>query len=308
MKPGIIIFIGKLRTKRPSKELKLKKFEFKVFPFAMLEALIILLLMLAIITGIIISPLVTAWRRNRLNKKLFPVAWLKLIAENIKPYHQLSPFQQKQLQGNVQILLAEKQFLGCGGLKITEEMKVLITAQASLLLLNNTRSYFPNLRTILVYPGAYIANQRSAVISSVVEERQVVRLGESWSRDQVVLSWQHIEQDIHSWRDGRNLVLHEFTHQLDSEEGKTAGVPILSQSEYYRDWSIVMSSEYQQLCQNVAQGRKIVIDAYGATNPAEFFAVATETFFEKPQRLQKKHPDLYRLLQRYYQLDPVQWR
>ena len=133
------------------------------------------------------------------------------------------------------------------------------------------------------------------------------RLGESWIRDQVVLSWEQIKQDTSHWNDGHNVVLHEFAHQLDSEDGKTNGVPILPKNSDYLLWAKVMTKEYQQLCRETQQGVKTVIDAYGATNPAEFFAVVTETFFEKPHQLLDKHPELYRLLQSYYQLNPVEW-
>ena len=156
------------------------------------------------------------------------------------------------------------------GLQVTEEMKVTIAAVACLLLLNEREKYFPKLRSILIYPTAYFAKE-TTVNGNVVEEKRVIRLGESWNRDQLILSWEQVKQDTYNWHDGHNVVLHEFAHQLDQEDGKAEGVPILE------------------------------------TLPAEFFAVATETFFEKPQKLQKKHGELYQLLQNYYQLNPVKW-
>ncbi|MEW6499597.1 MAG: M90 family metallopeptidase, partial [Cyanobacteriota bacterium] len=135
----------------------------------------------------------------------------------------------------------------------------------------------------------------------------VARLGESWTNDQLVLSWEQVKQDTYNWRDGHNVVLHEFAHQLDQEDGKAEGVPILQRDSDYDLWAKVMTEEYQQLCNDIQRGVKTVMNSYGATNPAEFFAVATETFFEKPRQLLKQHPALYEQLQRYYQLDPVQW-
>jgi hypothetical protein len=150
-------------------------------------------------------------------------------------------------------------------------------------------------------------NETASVGNYVVEERRVARLGESWTTDQVVLSWEQVKQDTTNWRDGRNVVLHEFAHQLDQEDGKAEGVPILQHNSDYANWAQVMTEEYQQLCNDVERGVNTVMDSYGATNPAEFFAVATETFFEKPHQLLKNHPALYEQLQRYYQLDPRQW-
>jgi Mlc titration factor MtfA (ptsG expression regulator) len=150
-------------------------------------------------------------------------------------------------------------------------------------------------------------NETVATSNYIVEERRVARLGESWSRDQVVLSWEQVQRDTGNWRDGHNVVLHEFAHQLDQEDGKAEGVPILPRKSDYPIWAQIMTEEYQQLCNDVQRGIKTVIDSYGATNPAEFFAVATETFFEKPQQLRKQHSALYKLLQRYYQVDPGQW-
>jgi Mlc titration factor MtfA (ptsG expression regulator) len=273
----------------------------------MVEAWLVLLLTGVIILAIFLSPLLTAWRRQRLKQRDFPSDWVKIIAQNIVPYRHLSPSQQQQLREDIQVLLAEKQFIGCGGLYVTEEVKLLIIAQACLLLLNQNKTYFPKLRSILVYPNAYVVKQNNLVSHSVIEERQVIRLGESWSKDQVVLSWQQIQQDLQSWQDGRNLVLHEFAHQLDSEDGSTDGVPILPKKTDYKQWATVMQQEYQQLQEDVTRGRKTVMDAYGATAPPEFFSVATETFFEKPKQMQRKHPALYSLLQDYYQLNPVQW-
>jgi Mlc titration factor MtfA (ptsG expression regulator) len=141
----------------------------------------------------------------------------------------------------------------------------------------------------------------------VVEERLVARLGESWSQDQLILSWEQVRQDLLNWQDGHNVVLHEFAHQLDQEDGRAEGVPILRRALDYQLWSEIMTAEYLQLGDRVGKGKKTVMDSYGATNPAEFFAVATETFFEKPNQLHQKHQALYELLQRYYRLDPRQW-
>ncbi|PMB42774.1 hypothetical protein CEN40_17305 [Fischerella thermalis CCMEE 5205] len=273
----------------------------------MIPTIIVFLIIGLIITGILISPIITKQRINRLKKRPFPPLWNAIIENNLPIYTRLSPDERRRLQGHVQVFLAEKQFIGCQGLQVTEEMKLTIAAVACLLLLNERGEYFPKLRSILIYPSAYIVNETVATSEYVVEERRVARLGESWSRDQVVLSWEQVQQDTHNWSDGHNVILHEFAHQLDQEEGKTQGVPILPRKSDYPIWARVMTQAYQQLCNDVQRGLKNVMDSYGATNPAEFFAVATETFFEKPQQLLKMHPALYELLQGYYQVDPGEW-
>ncbi|CAA9589297.1 Inner membrane protein [uncultured Synechococcales cyanobacterium] len=273
----------------------------------MVETIIFLLLIGLVIAGILVNPIVIKRRRNRLKRRPFRPLWHTIIEDNLPIYDCLSPSERKQLQGHIQVFLAEKQFIGCGGLQVTLEMKLIIAAVACLLLLNERGYYFPKLRTILVYPSTYLVNETTSIGNLFVEERRVARLGESWINDQVILSWEQVKRDTTNWQDGHNVVLHEFAHQLDQEDGKAEGVPFLQQNSDYPIWAKVMTEEYQQLCTDIERGAKTVIDSYGATNPAEFFAVATETFFEKPQRLLKKHPAIYRLLQRYYQLDPVQW-
>lgn len=270
-------------------------------------AIIFSIVVSIIAIGILCYPLFVKWQRDRLMAQQFPKSWLSIIESNLFIYRSLTSEQQKELLGYIQVFLKEKQFIGCLGLQITEEIKVTIAAIACLLLFGDRKTYFPNLRSVLVYPHAYIVNEL-IMNSYVVEERRVTRLGESWTRDQLVLSWEQVQQDIRNWKDGHNVILHEFAHQLDQEDGQAEGVPILARALDYEVWKQVMSAEYLQLCDRVENGQKTVLDSYGATNPAEFFAVATETFFEKPNQLYQKHQNLYELLQRYYRLDPRQWQ
>jgi len=258
--------------------------------------------------GILIYPLWVKWQRYRLMGQPFPKHWLSIIENKLAIYPSLTSEQQQELQGYIQVFLKEKQFIGCLGLQITEEIRVAIAAIACLLLFGDRKTFFPNLRSILVYPTAYVVTEMVINEAYVVEEKRVARLGESWTRDQLILAWEQVQQDLLHWQDGHNVVLHEFAHQLDQEDGRAEGVPILSRSLDYAVWAKVMAAEYLQLCDRVEHDKNTVLDSYGATNPAEFFAVATETFFEKPQQLHQKHPDLYELLQRYYRLNPLQWQ
>lgn len=273
----------------------------------MIETAIVLAAIGLIIAVIFGYPTFVRWRRQRRQGRPLSPQQLATLECSLPMYASLTAAERRRLQGHIQVLIAEKQFIGCRGLQLTAEMKVTVAAIAALLLLNERGQYFPRLRSILLYPDAYVVHETVAVGGGVMEERQVARLGESWITDQVVLSWRQIQDDLTHWNDGRNVVLHEFAHQLDQEDGKAEGVPILHQEADYAVWAEVMATEYRQLCDRVEKGAKTIVDPYGATNPAEFFAVATETFFERPQPLLTYHPRLYEQLQRYYQLNPLQW-
>jgi len=271
----------------------------------MVKTIAIFIIIGLIIALILLSPILRKKRRYRIQQRQFPPLWSAIMENNLPIYLRLTPEERRRLQGHIQVFLSEKQFIGCRGLQVTVEMKLTIAAVACLLLLNERGEYFPKLRSILIYPSTYFVTQTVAVDNYIVEERRDVRLGESWTQDQLILSWEQVQYDIHHWQDGHNVILHEFAHQLDQEDGKAEGVPILSRKSDYQTWSNVMTTEYQQLCNDVQQGVDTVIDSYGVTNPAEFFAVATETFFEKPQQLLERHPKLYTLLQFYYQINSL---
>ncbi|WP_414753267.1 zinc-dependent peptidase [Anabaena sp. CCY 9910] len=271
----------------------------------MLKSVIIFIIIGLVIGWIFISPTLKNKRRYRIKQRPFPPLWNAIIENNLPIYLRLSPEERRRLQGHIQVFLVEKQFIGCRGLQVTEEMKLTIAAVACLLLLNERGEYFPKLHSILIYPTTYFVTQTVAIDNYIVEERRDARLGESWTKDQLILSWEQIQYDIHNLQDGHNVILHEFAHQLDQEDGKADGVPILPNKSDYPIWSKVMTAEYQQLCNDIQEGRETIINAYGATNPAEFFAVATETFFEKPQQLLENHQSLYNLLEDYYKLNPI---
>jgi len=244
-------------------------------------------------------------RRKRLRSQPFPQSWLTIIKKNVPFYERLPQADQGELQGHIQVFLAEKCFEGCGGLELTDEIKVTIAAQACLLLLHRETDYYPRLITILVYPYAYVAKSVQPIGGGVVLEGETARLGEAWIAGVVVLSWDDVRQGASDLHDGHNVVLHEFAHQLDQQDGSADGVPILEHRSQYVTWARVLSDEYDQLRRDTEQCRTDVIDAYGATNPAEFFAVATECFFEKPIQLRRKHPQLYEELKAYYRQDPA---
>lgn len=238
-------------------------------------------------------------------KKALSLEWLTIIKRNVPYYNCLSPAEQSELHGLIQIFLKEKYFEGCGGLEITDEIRVTIAAQACILLLGRETDFYPTLRSILVYPQAYIAPLKKVAAGFLVTEGLQARFGESWSHGYVILSWDDVLKGASDIQDGHNLVFHEFAHQLDEESGAADGAPALPHRSMYITWARVLSREYKELIDSIEQNRPTLLDKYGATNPAEFFAVATEFFFEKPIELKQSHPELYEQMKLFYQRDPA---
>ena len=234
----------------------------------------------------------------------FPPEWSWIMGKNLPIYARLSELDKAELRGLIQVFLAEKIFEGCGGLEVTDEIKVTIAAQACLLLLHRDTDVYPKLITILVYPSAYVSNMPQHSPQGVVTEGPQGRLGEAWTTGVVVLSWDDVKLGAADARDGHNVVFHEFAHQLDTEDGSADGAPVLPGRNMYSAWARVLGAEYDELRRVAETGKKSVLDTYGASEPAEFFAVATEAFFEKPVQLKKKHPELYEELKIYYGQDP----
>ncbi|HEX5055145.1 MAG TPA: M90 family metallopeptidase [Gammaproteobacteria bacterium] len=244
-------------------------------------------------------------RRERLRTMPLPSRWKSVLARNVPYIALLTPLDRQELFGHMQVLLAEKKFTGCGGLEITDEIRVTIAAQAALLLLHRKTDYFPTMRTILVYPDLFVVNHRYEQEDGTEYEAAVEQAGESWYGGPVILSWEDVLAGAQDPHDGYNVVLHEFAHQLDDESGATDGAPALGSLARYQAWAKAFGQEYEQLQNAVLAERASLLDEYGAESPAEFFAVATECFFERPRVLRRKHPALYMQLSGYYRQDPA---
>lgn len=245
------------------------------------------------------------WKRNRILRQPFPPAWLEIIEKNVAYYHRLPEADRQELRQHIQIFAAEKNFEGCGGLRMTDEIRITISAQACILLLHRHAGYYPGLYSILVYPSAFIAKSYQELAPGYYVEFDQPHLGESWKRGALILAWDSVRAGAADIHDGHNVVFHEFAHQLDTEDGRADGAPRLERRSRYIAWARVLGREYQQLIDDIRQNHATILDRYGATNPAEFFAVATECFFEKPGELKRSHPELYEELKLYYQQDPA---
>lgn len=244
-------------------------------------------------------------RRRELMQKPFPAAWRDIVNENVPYVRGLSDDERRELEGLVLVFLDEKHFEGCGGLEIDDEIRVTIATQACVLLLHRQTDIYPELQSILVYPHAYVAKGLHMDDEHIMTEGPESRLGESWGHGSVILSWDDVLRGASDVRDGHNVVFHEFAHQLDQESSVGPGAPVLSKRSMYLAWARVLGTEYEALLDDLEHHRRTLIHPYGATNPAEFFAVVSELFFEKPRQLEKKHPALYEQLRDFYQQDPA---
>src|SRR5437667_1777517 len=233
-----------------------------------------------------------------------PDAWHGIVERNVPLARALSPDEQERLLRLVQVFLADKHFEGCGGLTLTEEIKVTIAAGACLLLLHLEGPCYPTLRTVLVYPHGFVPKLAWSPGTGQIARPPARLLGESWGDGVVVISSDDTIRGARNPVDGDNVVLHEFAHQLDAEDGVSDGAPILPPSTL-RTWGGVLSEEYERLRRDAEQDRPSALDEYGATNTAEVFAVATESFFEKPDQLEREHPALYGQLREFYRQDPA---
>lgn len=269
--------------------------------------LILSIATLLLLTWLLREPLFTEWRRRRVRRQPFPAAWREILRRRV-PYIRSMPADlQLQLKKHIQVFLAEKPLIGCDGLEVTDEMRVTIAAQACLLILNRRTEYFAQLRQILVYPGAFVVDRVHADGSGVVQDRRLALSGESWSHGQVILSWQDAVEGAEIADDGRNVVIHEFAHQLDQENGAANGAPRMAGRSRRERWARVLSEEFAVLRRRASARQPSLLDDYGASDPAEFFAVASEVFFEQPQRLACEHAALYRELSHYYRVNPLSW-
>lgn len=257
------------------------------------------------------------WRARRVDAQPFPAEWEAIVRTWLPCYRRMPEDVREVLRNRIKHFLANKRFVGCAGLEINDTIRLSIAAQACLLILNRPGDYYADLRWILVYPEEFVVQRRRPDEFGVVSDGRHVLAGESWSDGRVILSWSSIKQSVADFSDGFNVVFHEFAHQLDHQSGVTNGAPLLKSAADYQQWAAVFSAEFARL-RAVAEavdlapgvtGRFVdeVLDLYGASDPAEFFAVATESFFEQSTALAQRHPHLYDQLQRYYGVDPREW-
>jgi Mlc titration factor MtfA (ptsG expression regulator) len=231
-----------------------------------------------------------------------------LLFQDVPLYGRLPVEMRSRLHGLIRVFVDEKNFEGCGGQKLTDEIRLVIAAQACVLIVSRRDGrIYPGLSSILVYPAAYVVAERTSRAGFIMEEDTVLA-GESWTNSAVVLAWDEVRHGARDFRDGHNVVVHEFAHQLDQEDGRADGAPVFDDPQAYADWVRVAGEAFDRLKRDVRRDRRHYLDDYGAQDAAEFFAVAVETFFEDAETMKESEPELYQELVRYFRLDPAEWR
>jgi hypothetical protein len=247
-------------------------------------------------------------RRKKLAAAPFPAAWEDILRRNMGHYRLLDDTERARLRSLIQVFIAEKRWEGAGGLALNDEIRVTISAHACLLLLGLPHDFYRNVETIIVYPSTVVAPPRKPGFFEVVLEPLEADYpidGEAFGQGPIIIVWDAALQGGRDAESGHNVIYHEFAHKLDMLDGAADGTPPLKDRAKYRDWIRTFSREYLRLRHDAENGRKTFLDAYGATNEAEFFAVATEQFFEQPLIMIRNAPDLYGVLSEYYGQDPA---
>ena len=252
-------------------------------------------------------PFLKNWRRRRLLAQPFPASWEMLLRESFPQLAELPERWQRPLRDRLRVLLADKYWEGVAGFTVTPQMQVTIAAMACVPVLAFDAHVYPNILTVLLHDRQYLRQARRQQPGGVVAEGAEWRLGEAHTAGVIGLSWPAVQAGGRQPHDGFNLVYHEFAHALDMSGGAADGVPPLDSTAEERTWANVLAEELNALRRQRGEGYAIVLDDYALTNEAEFFAVATESYLERPRLLNLKLPRLYALLDSFYRLDPIRW-
>ncbi len=251
-----------------------------------------------------------SWLKKRRRKKIlqrpFPLKWQKILQKNIVHYSFLSAEKKKKLEQLVQIFIAEKNFEGCNGQVITDEIKVVVAGHACLLVLNLPHDYYTKVDSILVYPAIVkLPPPRTGVFTRgpMIARTELPIVGQASMFGTVMLVWDEVKRNTTHPQIGHNVVFHEFAHILDMFDGRADGTPLLPSRETYREWGEVCTRVYFDLQKKMKKGKKTFLSRYAATNEAEFFAVATEYFFNRPAKMAERRPELYEVLHKFYRQD-----
>jgi len=273
-----------------------------------LGLILLLTALLAIAAALMLYPLVRRARRRALAREALPESWRDWLQTHMPPYRHMPVELRERLHELVRIFVHEKRFVGCNGLEVTDRMRVVVAGHACLLIVNRpgvpASHFYDELRSILMYPTPFVVRETHHDEDGVVSEEEDVLSGQAWDSSRIILSWEDMQADREV---GYNVVLHEFAHYLDLEDETMDGAPGLGSRAEYEEWSRVFQDEFEQLEDDVDAGRETLLDPYAASEPAEFFAVATEAFFEQAAELRDRHAGLYEQLRRYYRVDPARW-
>jgi len=243
--------------------------------------------------------------RVRLPSEPIPTNWPQLVGNRVPLVARLSSTDQDRLYHIMQLFLKEVPFEACGGLELRDEIQVTIAAQACLLLLKMLYPRYKRVRRVLVYPFAFVPKTQHLYDPNQPPTPDQPAAGQAWLDGVVVLGWEEVKDGAQASDDGHNVVFHEFAHMLDAEDGKMDGIPVVDSRASYHTWVTQWSAQFAEHVRRVEANESTVLDPYGVTNRAEFFAVAAEAFFEIPDQLRRDQPTLYALLTEFFKLDPA---
>jgi hypothetical protein len=232
-------------------------------------------------------------KRRRLARRPFPKEWLPILRRFLPFYRRMTEAEREVFHEHVKVFVWEKTYIGAKGLMVTDTHRVVVAAAAARLVQYLDLDYYDRLREIVIYAHDYRHPDGRAVI-----------LGEAHQWGVVVLSWPAVVRGLANPCDGWDTAAHEFAHVLDRASGHFDGTPLLRADGHYRPWAAVMQQHYDRLREGHPREHR-VLRSYGAQNPAEFFAVATEAFFERPRMMRELTPELYQELERFYGFDPA---
>ena len=251
-----------------------------------------------------------AARLEKLRGEPVPAGWVEWLEQNVRYFALLTPEEREVLFAQTRLFIEEKDWEGCAGLALTEEMQVTIAAQACILTLNLAHIRYADVQTVLVYPATVQVKRQARNADMTITESKDPILGLSASHhNPVMVAWQAVVSGGREPADGDNVVFHEFAHKLDETDGRIDGVPLLETEAQIEPYAEAMSAAYQDLVRQSEHGHVSVLNSYGATNEAEFFAVCTEAFFEKSEALERHYPKVYAALKEFYRQDPAaRWR
>lgn len=279
-----------------------------------MAVLAIALVALAVLGWLILDPVLRRRRREAARRETLSPAVRDAVERNVPALERLPAALRERLDGLINVFVTEKDFVGCNGLVIDDEMRGTIAAQACLLILGRPGSVYDELHSILVYPTPFWVEEEVEDEAGVVSQRRRVLSGQAWDSSRIILSWEDISEAADYPVDGYNLALHEFAHYLDAEGRGLAGAPAagdeaarLRRPRPIEGWARELGEEFDALLADVEHGLDTFLDPYAAEDEAEFFAVATEEFFERPGELRREHARLYALMQEFYGLDPAGW-
>lgn len=221
-----------------------------------------------------------------------PAKWREIVRLRVPMAARLGERGRALMLERMADLIHRVNFEGAGGIEVSDEMRVIVAAQASLMSLGLPDNCLDDVTTVLIYPSTFVPREFTWVRGGVPHRPEVPTLGESWTHGTVILAWDGVVSGAGHPADGINLVLHEFAHQLDHLSDRPGGV---------------IESSHAALEGDLERGIPTLLDPYAATNPAELFAVASESFFERPTELRQSDPVLYRALVDFYRQDPERW-